>query len=185
MAMLRKDNKIVNLPRGIYKGTIKDFRSKGLKKTKKEDLFENGYLEILLDNGVLLSQYIMVTPYEKWIFYRIVKAIGLANKIDEYIDFPFHEMFEKELIIELEYESVRDSRYLNVTNVYSLVEGEKLIQFQRARDESRRRSGLLDMNYIEMMNERKIEIDNRANKKEEVEVQEIELEDEYDELIGF
>ena len=67
----------------------------------------------------------------------------------------------------------------------SLAEGEKLIQFQKARDESRRRSGLLDMNYIEMMNERKLELENEANKKEVVDVKEEEFGNEYDELIGF
>ena len=75
--------------------------------------------------------------------------------------------------------------FTNVTNIYSLAEGEKLIQFQKARDESRRRSGLLDMNYIEMMNERKLELENEANKKEVVDVKEEEFGNEYDELIGF
>ena len=185
MAILRRDGEVVDLPRGMYLGRVVDFRSKGLKKTKKGDIFENGYLDILLENGVSLSQYIMVMPYNKYLFYKFAKAVGLAHKIDEYIDFPFYEMFEKEVVIELEYESVRDSRYLNVTNIYSLAEGEKLIQFQKARDESRRRSGLLDMNYIEMMNERKLELENEANKKEVVDVKEEEFGNEYDELIGF
>ena len=185
MASFKKDNKTVEGSRGVKCGIIKDFKSKGLKVTEKGNVFENGYLQILLDNGVMLSQYIMVIPIEGSLFYRILKAIGLAHKIDEYIDFPFYEMFEKEVVIELEYESVRDSRYLNVTNIYSLAEGEKLIQFQKARDESRRRSGLLDMNYIEMMNERKLELENEANKKEVVDVKEEEFGNEYDELIDF
>ena len=42
----------------------KDFKSKGLKVTEKGNVFENGYLQILLDNGVMLSQYIMVIPIE-------------------------------------------------------------------------------------------------------------------------
>lgn len=86
MASFKKDNNTVEVPRGIYKGIIIDFKSKGLKKIKKGYVFESGYLEILLDNGVVLSQYVIVSPYENWIFYRIVEAIGLSNKIDEYID---------------------------------------------------------------------------------------------------
>ena len=41
------------------------------------------------------------------------------------------------------------------------------------------------MNYIEMMNERKLELENEANKKEVVDVKEEEFGNEYDELIGF
>ncbi|WP_279325590.1 hypothetical protein [Clostridium saudiense] len=35
MAILKKDGKAVYLPRGLYIGEIKDFKSRGLKKTKK------------------------------------------------------------------------------------------------------------------------------------------------------
>ena len=63
MAILTKDGKAVDLSRGLQLGEIKDFKSRGLKKTKKGDIFECGNLEILLKNGVSLSQYIMVSPY--------------------------------------------------------------------------------------------------------------------------
>lgn len=185
MASFKKDNNTADVPRGIYKGIIIDFKSKGLKKIKKGYVFESGYLEILLDNGVVVSQYVMVAPYENWIFHKIVKAIGLSNKIDEYIDFPFYEMFDSEIVIELEYESVRYSRYLNITNVYNLVDGEEHLQFQRAKDELRRRSGSLNMNYIEMMNEKQSDIEIESDSREEANVNEEELGDEYGELIDF
>ena len=74
MASFKKDNKTVEGSRGVKCGIIKDFKSKGLKVTEKGNVFENGYLQILLDNGVMLSQYIMVIPivnvniflYKKW-----------------------------------------------------------------------------------------------------------------------
>lgn len=184
MAILRRDGKAVNLSRGLYKGDVKYFNSRGLKKTKKGDVFECGNLEILLKNGVSLSQYIMVTPYNKYLFYKFVKAVGLAHKIDEYVDFPFFEMFDKEIVLELDYESVRGGRYLNVINVYSLEEAEEFIQYQEARDELKRRNGMLDMNFIEMMNERRSEIASKFNNTKEVEVNEVRLDDEYEELIG-
>ena len=180
MAILRKDGKAVKLSRGLYSGDIKDFKYRGLKKTKKGDVFECGNLE----NGVYLSQYIMVTPYNKYLFYKFVKAVGLEHKIDEYIDFPFYEMFDKEIVLELDYESIKEGRYLNVINVYSLEEAEEFIQYQKARDELKRRNGMLDMNFIEMMNERRAEIASKFNNTKEVEVNEIRLDDEYEELIG-
>ena len=184
MAILRKDGKAVNLSRGLYIGEVKDFKYRGLKKTKKGDDFECGNLEILLKNGVSLSQYIMVTPYNKYLFYKFAKAVGLAHKIDEYIDFPFYEMFDKEIVLELDYESIKEGRYLNVINVYSLEEAEEFIQYQEARDELKRRNGMLDMNFIEMMNERRAEIASKFNNTKEVEVNEVRLDDEYEELIG-
>ena len=184
MAILRKDGKAVNLSRGLYIGEVKYFKYRGLKKTKKGDVFECGNLEILLKNGVSLSQYIMVTPYNKYLFYKFAKAVGLAHKIDEYIDFPFYEMFDKEIVLELDYESIKEGRYLNVINVYSLEEAEEFIQYQEARDELKRRNGMLDMNFIEMMNERRAEIVSNFNNTKEVEVNEVRLDDEYEELIG-
>ena len=185
MAILRKDGKAVNLSRGLYIGEVKDFKSRGLKKTKKGDIFECGNLEILLKNGVSLSQYIMVTPYNKYLFYKFAKAVGLAHKIDEYIDFPFYEMFDKEIVLELDYESIKEGRYLNVINVYSLEEAEEFIQYQKVRDELKRRNSMLDMNFIEMMNERKEEIASNFNNTQEVEVNEVTLGDEYEEFIGI
>ena len=184
MAILRKDGKAVNLSRGLYRGDVKDFKSRGLKKTKKGYVFECGNLEILLNNGVSLSQYIMVSPYDNYLFYKFVKAVGLEDKIYEYVDFPFFEMFDKEIVLELDYESVRGGRYLNVINVYSLEESEEFIQYQKARDELKRRNGMLDINFIEMMNERRAEIANKFNNTKEVEVNEVRLDDEYEELIG-
>lgn len=185
MAILRRDGKAVDLSRGLQLGEIKDFKSRGLKKTKKGDVFECENLEILLKNGVSLSQYIMVTPYNKYLFYKFAKAVGLANKIDEYVDFPFYEMFDKEIVIELDYESVRGGRYLNVINVYSLEEAEEFIQYQKARDELKRRTGMLDMNFIETMNERREEIASNFNNTQEVEVNKVTLGDEYEEFIGI
>lgn len=185
MAILKKDGKAVNLPRGLYIGEIKDFKFRGLKKTKKGYVFECGNLEILLNNGVSLSQYIMVSPYDKYLFYKFVKAVGLEDKIDEYVDFPFFEMFDKEIVLELDYESVRGGRYLNVINVYSLEEAEEFIKYQKARDELKRRNGMLDMNFIEMMNERRAEIASNFNNTQELEVNEVTLGNEYDELIGI
>ena len=184
MAILRKDGKAVNLSRGLYRGEVKNFNSRGLKKTKKGDVFECGNLEILLNNGVSLSQYIMVSPYDNYLFYKFVKAVGLEDKIDEYVDFPFFEMFDKEIVLELDYESVREGRYLNVINVYSLEEAEEFIQYQKARDELKRRNSMLDMNFIEMMNERRAEIVSNFNNTQELEVNEVTLGNEYDELIG-
>ena len=39
--------------------------------------------------------------------------------------------FDKEIVIELEYESTRDGSYLNVTNVYSLEEAEEFITISK------------------------------------------------------
>ena len=153
MAILRKDGKVVNLSRGIYLGMVKDFKPRGLKKTKKGNVFESGDLEILLKNGVSVSQFVMVTPYNKYLFYKFANAVGLANKIDEY--------------------------------VYSLEEAEEFIQYQKARDELKRRNGMLDMNFIEMMNERREEIASNFNNTQEVEVNEVTLGDEYEEFIGI
>ena len=185
MAILRKDGKAVNLSRGLYIGEVKDFKYRGLKKTKKGDVFECGNLEILLKNGVSLSQYIMVTPYNKYLFYKFAKAVGLAHKIDEYIDFPFYEMFDKEIVLELDYESIKEGRYLNVINVYSLEEAEEFIQYQKVRDELKRRNSMLDMNFIEMVKERRAEIASNFNNTQEVEVNEVTLGDEYEEFIGI
>ena len=185
MAILRKNGKAVNLSRGLYRGNVKDFNSRGLKKTNKGDIFECGNLEILLENGVSLSQFVMVTPYNKYLFYKFANAVGLAHKIDEHVDFPFYEMFDKQIVIELEYESTRDGSYLNVTNVYSLEEAEEFIQYQKVRDELKRRNSMLDMNFIEMMNERKEEIASNFNNTQEVEVNEVTLVDEYEEFIGI
>lgn len=185
MAILRKDGKVVNLSRGLYKANVKDFNPRVLKKTKKGDIFECGNLEILLENGVSLSQFVMVTPYNNYLFYKFANAVGLAHKIDEHVDFPFYEMFDKEIVIELEYESTRDGSYLNVINVYSLEEAEEFIQYQKVRDELKRRNSMLDMNFIEMMNERKEEIASNFNNTQEVEVNEVTLGDEYEEFIGI
>ena len=181
MAILRKDGKAVDLSRGLQLGEIKDFKSRGLKKTKKGDIFECGNLEILLKNGVSLSQYIMVSPYNKYLFYK------LEHKIDEYVDFPFYEMFDKEIVVELDYESVRGGRYLNVINVYSLEEAEEFIQYQKARDELKRRNGMLGMNFIEMVKERRAEIASNFNNTQEIEVNENEVTfgNEYEEFIGI
>lgn len=43
---------------------------------------------------------------------------------------------------------------------------------------------MLDMNFIEMMNERRAEIASNFNNTKEVEVNEVRLDDEYEELIG-
>ena len=94
-------------------------------------------------------------------------------------------MFDKEIVIELEYESTRDGSYLNVINVYSLEEAEEFIQYQKVRDELKRRNSMLDMNFIEMMNERKEEIASNFNNTQEVEVNEVTLGDEYEEFIGI
>ena len=187
MAILRKNGKAVNLSRGLYKGNVKDFNSRGLKKTKKGDIFECGNLEILLENGVSLSQFVMVTPYNKYLFYKFANAVGLAHKIDEHVDFPFYEMFDKEIVVELDYESVRGGRYLNVINVYSLEEAEEFIQYQKARDELKRRNGMLGMNFIEMVKERRAEIASNFNNTQEVEVNENEVTfgNEYEEFIGI
>lgn len=187
MAILRKDGKAVDLSRGLQLGEIKDFKSRGLKKTKKGDIFECGNLEILLKNEVSLSQYIMVSPYNKYLFYKFVKAVGLEHKIDEYVDFPFYEMFDKEIVVELDYESVRGGRYLNVINVYSLEEAEEFIQYQKARDELKRRNGMLGMNFIEMVKERRAEIASNFNNTQEIEVNENEVTfgNEYEEFIGI
>ena len=173
MAILRKDGKAVDLSRGLQLGEIKDFKSRGLKKTKKGDIFECGNLEILLKNGVSLSQYIMVSPYNKYLFYKFVKAVGLEHKIDEYVDFPFYEMFDKEIVVELDYESVRGGRYF--------------IQYQKARDELKRRNGMLGMNFIEMVKERRAEIASNFNNTQEIEVNENEVTfgNEYEEFIGI
>ena len=187
MAILRKDGKVVNLSRGIYLGMVKDFKPRGLKKTKKGNVFESGDLEILLKNGVSVSQFVMVTPYNKYLFYKFANAVGLANKIDEYVDFPFCEMFDKEIVVELDYESVRGGRYLNVINVYSLEEAEEFIQYQKARDELKRRNGMLGMNFIEMVKERRAEVASNFNNTQEVEVNENEVTfgNEYEEFIGI
>ena len=43
---------------------------------------------------------------------------------------------------------------------------------------------MLDMNFIEMMNERRAEIVSNFNNTKGVEVNEVRLDDEYEELIG-
>lgn len=186
MAILKKDGKEAILRRGVYIGRIIDFSSKGLKKTKKGDVFENGYLDIVLNNGVSLTQYIMIMPYTKCIFFKFVNALGLSHKIDDYVDFPFCEMFEKEVLIELEYESVRGGRYLNITNVYSLEEADEFIEYQRARDELNRRNNMLSMDMIEAINQSSfnVEVEYENNEKSEIVENEIGFGDEYDKFIG-
>lgn len=162
MATLIKDGKIVSLPRGVYLGRVVDFRSKGLKKTKNGEIFENGYLDIVLNNGVSLTQYIMIMPYNKSLFFKLVNALGLSHRIDEYKDFYFTEMFEKEVLIELQYESVRGGKYLNVINVYSLEEAGELLEYQNTR----------------------YELNRGNNEKSEIVENEIGFGDEYDKFIG-
>lgn len=187
MAIVKKDGKEVNLRRGVYLGRIIDFRSKGLKKTKKGYVFENGYLDILLNNGVSISQYIMIMPYTKSLFFKIVDALGLSHRIDEYVDFPFCEMFEKEVLIELEYESVRGGRYLNVTNVHSLEEANEFIEYQNIREELNGRNNMINMDIIEAINQRSLNVEAQYENSEQSETTEkvVELGNEYDDLIQF
>lgn len=84
-------------------------------------------------------------------------------------------MFDKEIVVELDYESVRGGRYLNVINVYSLEEAEEFITVPKARDEIKRGNGMLGMNFIEMVKERRAEIASNFNNTQEVEVNENEV----------
>lgn len=188
MAYLIRENKRADLMAGPYRCTIVHFESTGKKVTKNKQVFEQGYLYMELEDGTLVKQYVLITPWRTFFFYKLLKAIDSQINVEEvYLDFSFHQIINTEVVIEISYEINANYFYPNITAIYNLDDGEAILEFHSLQEERKIQEGQINMGYIERMNERRLEGENQSENNEELEACEnqLVLGNEYEEFIGI
>lgn len=153
MAYVQKNNRYHDLKAGCYRGKIIKYEPKGKKVTKNGGVFNQGYLTILINEDITVRQYILVAPWRKFLFYKLVKAISDDfNVQDKYLIFNFDEVIGKEVVVEVEYEFNGYSSYPNILNFYNLKDGEKIMEFEKMQEELKEEQmeedGLISMEII-------------------------------------
>ncbi|MGG7179257.1 hypothetical protein ACQPU1_16930 [Clostridium paraputrificum] len=148
MATITKGGKYVDINLGCKKCTVKNYQANG-RKPIKQQVFNQGYITFQLEDGTLVKQYLLITPWKTFLFYKLIKAIkGNFNIIDECEGFDYEQIIGKEVVIELENEGT----FINVTNIYNVEDGEVIIAYDNSKKEERylelERNNLISMDYI-------------------------------------
>jgi hypothetical protein len=152
MAIISKDGKSVDIELGYKKCKVISYEANGRKVIKKE-VFEQGYITFELEDGTVVKQYMLIVPWNKYLFYKLIKAVkGNINITDECEHFDYQEIVGKEVVIELVDEEKDTGIYTNITNIYNIEEGEVLIDDDKKRKEKMyaemEKKGQINMNYI-------------------------------------
>ncbi|WP_411169262.1 hypothetical protein ACH36K_01445 [Clostridium sp. MB05] len=129
MATVTKNNKYKELEPGFLKGKFSNFKSRVKKVTQRGDVFNCGDIFIELSDGTIIKQYILLTPWKNFMFYKLLKATKKKFNINnECKNFSYMDILNKELVIEVEYDFDGFSTYLNIVNIYGIEEGRKIIE---------------------------------------------------------
>lgn len=133
MEIISKDGKSVDIELGYKKCKVRSYEANGRKVIKKE-VFEQGYIIFELEDGTVVKQYMLIVPWNKYLFYKLIKAVkGNINITDECEYFDYQEVVGKEVVIELVDEGKDTGIYTNITNIYNIEEGEVLIDDDKKR----------------------------------------------------
>lgn len=128
MATVTKNNKYKELEAGFYEGKFINFNSRGKKKTQKGEVFNCGDIFIELLDGTIIKQYVLLAPWQYFIFYKLLKATKKKFNIkNECKSFSYMDILNEKLVVEVEYEFDGASTYLNIVNIYDIEEGRKII----------------------------------------------------------
>ncbi|SHJ87196.1 hypothetical protein SAMN02745248_01180 [Hathewaya proteolytica DSM 3090] len=152
MAVIKKDGRSVQIELGCKKCKVKSYEPNG-RKIIKQQVFNQGYVTFELEDGTLVEQYVLITPWNRYLFYKLIKAIkGEFNINDECENFQYEELIGKEVVIELEDEHKDTGTYTNITNIYNVEDGEILIIDDNKRKEKRfsemEKNNLINMQYM-------------------------------------
>ena len=148
MATITKSGKYIDINLGCKKCKVKCYQPNG-RKPIKQKVFSQGYITFELEDGTLVKQYLLIAPWKKFLFYKLLKAINENfNIVDECEEFNYEQVIGREVVIELE----RNGTFINVTNVYNLEEGEVIIAYDNKKKEEKylemERSNLMSIDYI-------------------------------------
>lgn len=149
MATITKGRKYIDINLGCKKCKIKSYQANG-RKLIKQKVFNQGYITFELEDGTLVRQYLLITPWQTFLFYKLIKAIKENfNIFDECEEFNYEEMIGKEVVIELQTQNT----FINVTNVYNLEEGQLIIAYDNKKKEEKylemERNNLISIDYID------------------------------------
>lgn len=154
MATITKGGKYIDIDLGCKKCKIKSYQANG-RKIINQKVFNQGYITFELEDGTLVRQYLLIAPWQTFLFYKLIKTIKENfNIIDECEEFNYEEIIGKEVVIELQ----REGTFINVTNVYNLEEEEVIIAYDNKKKEEKylemERNNLISIDYInDMANE--------------------------------
>lgn len=148
MATITKGGKYIDIDLGCKKCKIKSYQANG-RKIINQKVFNQGYITFELEDGTLVRQYLLIAPWQTFLFYKLIKTIKENfNIIDECEEFNYEEIIGKEVVIELQMQNT----FINVTNVYNLEEGEFIIAYDNKKKEEKylemERNNVISINYI-------------------------------------
>ncbi|MGL5151399.1 MAG: hypothetical protein ACRC7N_12600 [Clostridium sp.] len=150
MGYITKNNKGFDLKPGAYLGEVVHHEPNGSKVTRTNQVFQQGYIHIKLSNDAMVKQYLLEAPWKTFLFYKLVKAIKPElNLNEEYMGFSFFELIGEKVVVDIEYEFNGISSFPNITNVYNLEDGMKIIKHQETVEQLRAEKGILDMNEVQ------------------------------------
>lgn len=152
MAIIKKDGRSVQIELGCKKCKVKSYEPNG-RKVIKQQVFNQGYITFELEDGTLVEQYMLITTWNRYLFYKLIKAIkNEFNIYDECENFQHEELIGKEVVIELEEQHKDNATYTNITNIYNVEDGEILIIDDNKRKEKRysemEKNNLINMEYM-------------------------------------
>lgn len=136
MAYVSKNGRYSEVSIGCSKCKIINYQPNGKKSVKSGKVFKQGYITFELEDGTRVKQYLLIAPWNTFLFYKLIKSIkDEFNIINECNNFDYTQIIGKEVVIEIEVEISGVTAYYNVTNIYSIEEGEKIIEYEESQRE--------------------------------------------------
>ena len=160
MATIKRDGRITEIEVGCKKCRIVGYQSNG-RKAIKRNVFKQGYITFELEDGTEVKQYMLIAPWNTYLFYKLIKAIKAEgfNIFNECDAFDENEIIGKEVVRELENEVKDSGEYINVTNIYNVEEGEIIIAYDNK---------LKEKKYSEMEKNKEMSMEYIRSKANEV-----------------
>ena len=74
MATIKREGRITEIEVGGKKCRIVGYQANG-RKAIKRNVFKQGYITFELEDGTEVKQYMLIAPWNTYLFYKLIKAI--------------------------------------------------------------------------------------------------------------
>ncbi|HAT4093829.1 TPA: hypothetical protein I9Z34_002344 [Clostridium perfringens] len=136
MAYVSKNGIYSGVNIGCSKCKIISYQPNGKKVVKSGKVFNQGYITFELEDGTLVKQYLLIAPWNTFLFYKLIKSTkDEFNIINECNNFDYTQIIGKEVVIEIDGGFNGITPYYDVTNIYNIEEGEKIIEYENSQRE--------------------------------------------------
>lgn len=136
MAYVSKNGIYSGVNIGCNKCKIISYQPNGKKVVKSGKVFNQGYITFELEDGTRVKQYLLIAPWNTFLFYKLIKSTkGEFNIINECNNFDYTQIIGKEVVIEIDGGFNGITPYYDVTNIYNIEEGEKIIEYENSQRE--------------------------------------------------